>query len=398
VTQVPAGGHARRISRALRRLDHVVGQLGGRRSILIEARTPMNLAVLRPVFERLLADRRLRVQFTGPQRSDLALAFKALGVSKRVIRRETARWRRFDLYMNADPWEAVSLRRVDKQLNFFHGVAGKFDLDCPVGLPLGFERYDRVAFPNEGRRNGYVAAGIVPEDRAVLVGYPKADVLTCRPCDSRALAASLGLDEMRPTAIFAPTFSPESALNVAGEAIIESLLGSGCNVIAKLHDRSLDPDPRFSGGINWRQRLGEFSGPNFLLASGGDSTPYVLASDVMVTDHSSIGFEFCAADRPLIVFDVPELIAASRINPQKVALLRSAATVVSDAARLGEAVREALAAPQRQAAERRRAANEVFFHPGTATDRALRLVYDLIALPFIPSVAVAMDVKPARAA
>ena len=57
-------------------------------------------------------------------------------------------------------------------------------------------------------------------------------------------------------------------------------------------------------------------------------------------------------------------------------------------------MREALAAPQRQAAERRRAANEVFFRPGTATDRALRLVYELIALPFIPSVAVAMDVKP----
>ena len=124
-------------------------------------------------------------------------AFAALGVSERVIRRDTARWRRFDLYMNADPWEAVSLRRVDKQLNFFHGVAGKFDLDCPVGLPLGFERYDRVAFPNEGRRDAYVAAGIVPEDRAVLVGYPKADVLTCRPCDSRALAASLGLDADR---------------------------------------------------------------------------------------------------------------------------------------------------------------------------------------------------------
>ena len=393
-----SGAFARRMVRALRRVDHTLGRLRGRRSILIEARTPMNLAVLRPVFERLMADPRLRVSFTGPERTDLAAAFKALGVSGRVIRRESARWRRFDLYMNADPWEAVPLRRVDKQLNFFHGVAGKFDLDCPVGVPLGFERYDRVAFPNEGRRRGYVDAGIVRDDRAVLVGYPKADVLTCRPCDTRALAASLGLDEMRPTAIFAPTFSPESALNVAGEAIIESLLQAGCNVIAKLHDRSLDPDPRFTGGINWRARLAPLSGPQFLLASGGDSTPYVLASDVMVTDHSSIGFEFCAADRPLIVFDVPELIVASRINPKKVALLRTAATVVNDPARIGDAVREALAAPQLRAAERRRAANEVFFHPGTATDRALRLVYDLIALPFSPAVAVAMGVKPAPAA
>ena len=50
---------------------------------------------------------------------------------------------------------------------------------------------------------------------------------------------------------------------------------------------------------------------------------------LVVTDHSSIGFEFCAADRPLVVFDAPGLIEAARINPDKVALLRSAATVVS---------------------------------------------------------------------
>ncbi len=398
MTQLGSAFLTRPAGRILRWLDRALGRLGGRRSILIEARTPMNLAILRPVFERLLADPRLRVLFTGPDRADLSAAFQALKVTDRVLGRAAARWRRFDLYMNADPWEAVTLRRVDKQLNFFHGVAGKFDLDCPVGVPLGFGRYDRVAFPNEGRRTAYVAAGIVPEERAVLVGYPKADALTSRPCDTRALAASLGLDQTRPTAIFAPTFSPESALNVAGEAIIEALLGTGCNVIAKLHDRSLDPDPRYTGGISWRERLSAFSGPHFLLASGGDSTPYVLASDVMVTDHSSIGFEFCAADRPLVVFDVPGLIAASRINPEKVALLRSAATVVADTTELAAAVRQALAAPHLGAADRRRVASQVFFQPGTATDRALRLVYDLLALPFIPAVAVGMNVKPARAA
>ena len=61
--------------------------------------------------------------------------------------------------MNADPWEAVTLRRVSRALNFFHGVAGKYDLDCPASLPLGLDRYDRIAFPNEGRLDAYVAAG-----------------------------------------------------------------------------------------------------------------------------------------------------------------------------------------------------------------------------------------------
>ena len=149
---------------------------------------------------------------------------------------------------------------------------------------------------------------------------------------ARATEARLGLDPARPTVIFAPTFSPASALNHAGEAIIEALLAGGCNVIAKLHDRALDPDPRYTGGVNWRERLGRYAGPHFLLAASGDSTPFVLASDVMVTDHSSIGFEFCVLDRPLVVYDAPGLVETARINPEKVALLRSAATVVGDAA------------------------------------------------------------------
>ena len=367
--------------RALRAADRLVGRLGGRRRLLIEGRTPMNLAVLRPVFERLLHDARLDVRFTGIPRPDLQQAFEEYGIAARVIARARATWMRFDLYINADPWEAVTLRRTARQMNFFHGVAGKYDLDCPTSLPLGFERYDCVAFPNEGRLSRYVAAGIVTEQQAALVGYPKADVLVHNRGAARDAAAALGLDSARPTVIFAPTFSPASALNEAGEAIVRTLLQADCNVIAKLHDRSLDPDPRYSGGVNWRERLSVFADPSrFLLAGSGDSTPFVLASDVMVTDHSSIGFEFCALDRPLILFDVPRLAAAARINPEKIALLRSAATVVGHVDALAAGLRTALADPAAQSAARRRAANEVFYLPGGATARALQVIYDLLAL------------------
>jgi CDP-Glycerol:Poly(glycerophosphate) glycerophosphotransferase len=371
----------RPIGRIIRRIDRAFGRLQGRRTVLVEARTPMNLAVLWPVLEPLRNDRRIRLQFTGSDRPDLKAAFADLGVRDRVIPRAQAVWTRVDLYINADPWEAVVLKRADKQLNFFHGVAGKYNLDCPAELPLGFYRYDRVAFPNQGRRDAYVSAGIVRREAAVLIGYPKADVLITESGNARTGAATLGLDSSRPTAIFAPTFSPASALNCAGEDILRTLLACGCNVIAKLHDRSLDPDPRYSGGVDWRERLSRFSGPGFLLADGGDSTPYVLASDLMVTDHSSIGFEFCALDRPLIVFDTPDLIEVARINPLKVQLLRSAAIVVSNPTELAAAVRDSLASPGARSPARQRASAEVFYRPGGATARALRLVYELLDLP-----------------
>ena len=182
---------ARRVALGVRRVDQAVGRLAGGRRILVEARTPLNLAVIRPVLDRLRSDPRIRLQFTGSDRADLRAAFEELGVAGSVIGRDEATWTRFDLYVNADPWEAVALRRVSRQLNFFHGVAGKYNLDCPADLPLGFDRYDAVAFPNAGRRDAYVAAGIVPADRARLIGYPKIDVLVngrARPAPRRRRA------------------------------------------------------------------------------------------------------------------------------------------------------------------------------------------------------------------
>jgi hypothetical protein len=379
---------ARRAAAAVRAADRHVGRAFGSTTVLAEARTPMNLAVLEPVYSPLLRDPRLNLLFTGTDRPDLQRALEAAGVSDRFVPRAAAKWLRVDLYMNADPWEAVKLRRVARRLNFFHGVAGKYDLDCPASLPLGLGRYDRIAFPNERRLTSYVNAGLATPAQAALIGYPKVDALVRDRGSAAEAARSLGLDPSKPTAIFAPTFSTASVLHDAGEAIVETLLDAGCNVIAKLHDRSLDPDPRFNGGVDWRERLHRFSAdPAFLLARGGDSTPYVLASDLMVSDHSSIAFEFCVLDRPLIVFEAPRLAAAARINPEKIALLKSAALVVRDQASLRDAVRVSLANPSAFSSARRDAAGQVFYKPGSATARALGLVYELLELEMRPAAA-----------
>ena len=342
----------------------------------------MNLAVVAPVWQALLNDDRLDVRFTGPRTAVLQSAFESAGVAHRVVSRSEARVQRWDLYINADPWEPATLWRCRRRLNFFHGVAGKFDLDRPVDLPLEFHRYDRVAFPNEGRLSNYVEAGLVSPERASLVGFPKLDALVNARVDRRAAARALGLSDERATAIYAPTFSPESSLQKHGEAIVNALLASGLNVMVKLHDRSLDPDPRYSGGHDWRACFRARTRPGqFLFAEGGDSTPYLLAADMMVTDHSTIGFEFCALDRPLIVFDAPELIAAARINPEKAALLQSAADVVAHPAEIPAAVEKILADPHRGSAARMKAVKAVFHDPGGATARALALCYELLECP-----------------
>ena len=233
---------------------------------------------------------------------------------------------------------------------------------------MGFEYYDRVAFVNRDRMSRYLASGVVTPAQARLVGYPKLDRLAAGGIDGAAVRESLELDRARKTVLYAPTYSPASSLHQAGEHIIRAAAAAGWNVIVKLHDRSLDSDPRYSGGIDWRARLRNLEAAGRIRhVECADSSPLLAAADAMITDHSSVGFEYLVLDRPLIVFEAPGLREAARINPEKMALLRSAASVVSSAASLEHELQAAASAPATLSRHRRRVAGEMFHDPGRAT-------------------------------
>jgi hypothetical protein len=368
------------IAKRVHGFDRAWGRLTGRRTVLVDARTPVNFAILAPVVTRLQRDPGVRVLFSAVRPAECADAARACGMRGAVQPRGSMTWRRIDLCLNADPWEPIELRRCLRRVNFFHGMAGKYDLDQPSNLPIGFDIYDRVMFINDDRMQRYIAAGIVTREAAALVGYPKVDALVNGQYDAAAIRDQLQLEMHRPVAIYAPTWSTASSLHLAGEAIVESLVDSGFNVIVKLHDRSLDAsEPRFTGGIDWRARFARMRRPGRIAFSeAADSSPLLAASDVMVTDHSSIGFEFLLLDRPLVIFDAPDLAAAARINPGKIQLLRSAARVVAAAGDVGPtAVAEMRNRPA--LTDRRRDVTRAMFHePGTATERAVGVIYDLL--------------------
>jgi CDP-glycerol glycerophosphotransferase len=242
----------------------------------------------------------------------------------------------------------------------------------------GLERFDRIAFINEDRRQRYLRAGLVSPEQAVLVGYPKADALVNGHWSRTAVRQALGLDIARPTVIYAPTFSTANSLHLAGMDIVAALLEADVNVVVKLHDRSMTPDPRYTAGIDWPGRFSTFRHDRrFVLATGADIEPYLAASDVLVTDHSTVGFEFALIDRPIVVYDAPALLEAARIEPGKWELLRSMAAIVHTPSEMVSAVQAALADPSHMTVERRRA-RHLFARPGTATQRALEIVYELL--------------------
>jgi GT2 family glycosyltransferase len=373
------------ITRTVHALDDaVLDWRGGPRRVLFEAASPLSLAVFQPIYDRLRRDERIQFWFTVTDESwDADRIFKRAGIHDRILTRSAVRWRKFHAYINTDFWNMTWLPRRARRLHLFHGVAGKYDLDAPTMIAPVVATFDRLMFANLDRLHRYAEAGLVDPDspRAALIGYPKTDCLVDGSLDRAAIMDSLGLDRQKPTVLYAPTWSPHSSLNLMGEAILKALAHLDVNVLVKLHDRSLAPSDRGSGGIDWRARITQLDRKQVVhLAEGSDASPYLFVADLLVTDHSSIGFEFTLLDRPLVVVHSPNLLRHARVNPEKAALLQSAAHVIHSAETVAETVAYALANPSVRSPERQRVANELFYRPGTATARAVECVYQLLGL------------------
>ncbi|HXH07328.1 MAG TPA: CDP-glycerol glycerophosphotransferase family protein, partial [Vicinamibacterales bacterium] len=352
--------------------------------ILFEAASPMSFAVFRPVYERLRRDPRLAFRWTaGGSAWSPREIFADAGIDRReIITAERAAWLKPDLYINTDFWDMTWLRRRTRRVHLFHGVAGKYGLDAPFDLAPTVASFECLMFPNEDRRRRYIDGGLLPDDevKAALVGYPKVDCLVDGSLDRAAVQRRFGLDRRVPAVLYAPTWSPYSSLNRCGEQIIERLAAEGWQVLVKLHDRSYDRR-RGSGGIDWAARLARLERHRSVhVVRDSDASPALVAADLLVTDHSSIGFEFLLLDRPVVVIDCPELVAGAQINPEKVRQLHRAGTVVTEPGELVRVVAAELARPGRLSPERRRLAETMFYRPGTATDRAVALIYRLLDL------------------
>lgn len=369
----------RRIIRGVHELDKRLGRRSGGRRILVDGHTPMNFTMVAPVFRAMQRDPRVEFYFTQSHEPDKIDYVYREAPDVRKIHPKKAALLRFDAYLTSDfLW--ARLPRGGARIQMFHGVGGKYGFDAP---DRSMRDWHRLFFVNERRLRNFIACGAIDADSPAirLVGMPKVDCLVDGTFNRSEVLAGLGLDPARPTVLYAPTWSPASSLNAMGAGLVEGLLHTPVNVIVKLHDRSRDLRPRYSGGIDWVQRLAPLLVPGQgVLATGHDISPYLVASDLMITDHSSAGFEFLLRDRPIVRIHRPQLIEMASIHPDYVSLLASVAQSVDDLPGALEAVERGFAHPERQSAERCAVAADLFYEPGGATARAVLELYEVIDL------------------
>ena len=364
----------------LRRATERLGIHRRTRRILVDSRTPVNAEMVLPIVRAMSADARVTFAFTASEeRGRLREIHAALPDGSRIIDPRWAVLRKWDIYLTSDfMW--VPLPRGTARVQMFHGVAGKYGFDAPTE---SLRCWDRLFFINERRLRNVVASGALTagDGRARVIGMPKLDSLVDGSLQADRLVDVLGLTPGLPTVLYAPTWSPESSLNRMGIELVEHLRSLPINLLIKLHDRSCDPRVQYSGGVDWRARLAPLLvARRVVLYDLPNVVPCLAVADVMVTDHSSAGFEYLLRDRPIVRFHLPALIELARVHPDYVSLLADVSINVMTAAAAADAVSSALASPSLGSPARRRVAKELFYRPGGATMRAVQELYDLLEL------------------
>lgn len=182
-----------------------------------------------------------------------------------------------------------------RSAQLYHGIGMKSDI-YSAGL------YEMDVRFTEGPHYTRVHRTHAPRARLIEVGYAKLDPLFWpNHRQAKLKPGAIGLQPGRPTLMYAPSFFP-SSIGAMPDNWPRDF--ADCNLIIKAHEYS------HTGARSYyraqRRKLARWAQePNVHLVAAEqfDPIPYMTVSDVLISEASSVLFEFAAMDRPVVWCD-----------------------------------------------------------------------------------------------
>jgi CDP-glycerol glycerophosphotransferase (TagB/SpsB family) len=236
---------------------------------------------------------------------------------------------------------------LDEEVKGFYNITGFFDLYCTTG-PVMTENFLKIA----------------KQKKHFLVketGWPKLDPVYKNEwgfSDQKdQLIKQYKLIPELPVILYAPTFPPKytSAPDLLDS--INKLKNCKYNWIIKFHslmDQSI------------RERYKKLDGNNFRVVDELNILPFMAGSDIMITDTSSVAYEFLHFNRPLITYQ-----AIAR---------RDKGINIQDPSELSPAIERSLNDPNEFSHNRESCLQDI--HPyfdGNSSNRVLKGIADILA-------------------
>lgn len=253
-----------------------------------------------------------------------------------------------------------------------HGIIGK----NRFGLSARMADFVCASSPYNG--DALIASGVAKE-RIWLTGLPMMDPLFRRDIPH----PPFDLNAQNKTVLFGPTFNRHfSSAPMLGMRIVELIRGNrkDISIIVKPHPHICDRHPEWMG---WWRDIAKVDPDFHLIADPSvDIVPYLLAADVLVSDASSVTYEFLALDRPIILLKNPDReLDAQRFDADGIEWQwRDLGDDLNKVDELAAAVSRAIENPARHA-ERRQHYRDILFGELVDGRAVKRIVQHIAALP-----------------
>ncbi|WNF27362.1 CDP-glycerol glycerophosphotransferase family protein [Streptomyces sp. C11-1] len=174
-------------------------------------------------------------------------------------------------------------------------------------LQQAVHRFDRFLVRSEHDVRTLARAYRLPEDRLLRTGYPRNDALVAERTRSETqgrlprppLAGALGLDDHKKTVLYAPTFRGGPGKQRRARLLLDvrefaERFGDTHTLLVRAHYLETARLPLCPPGTVVD------------VSSHHDVSEVLALTDVLITDYSSIMFDFALLDRPIVLF-APDL-------------------------------------------------------------------------------------------
>lgn len=342
--------------------------------VLFTGYAPVHFVCFQPVYDVLVNDPDVEVLVSGgiryhepagERRHDTAALYRQFDLKPETVV-DVADLADLDVdVLVSSHTKPIPPRSYGQSLEMFHGLSFR-----NRAVRSEQHHYDHYFVLGPYQRHRLQQRGVLEPGRTtgVDIGFPKTDRLLDGSIDLAAVRAELGFTGDRPVVMYAPTGAHDNSLETFGVDAIRALAATGdYNILVKPHDHP-------KKDIDWYERLAPLETEHLRLLRAADSIPALVASDVLISDASSIANEWLLLDRPLVFLDVPELLTAAATEDDRLDLEtwgRKGGLVARDAASTVRAVANSVAHPHEGSAIRRRIAEDLFYNPGTATEAAV---------------------------
>ncbi len=131
-----------------------------------------------------------------------------------------------------------------------------------------------------------------------VTGMAKLDSLFMGEWNRNEVLRGMGLNPDNKTILFAPTFNRELSIVPYLRTDFRKYLPNYLNIIIKLHGAAPE---------EWKReyRILAERDENIYYSESMDISPSFAAADILISDVSSVIFEFAALDKPVLLFDSP---------------------------------------------------------------------------------------------